>query len=353
MHAIGSDRTRTAGGKVILQSTIPKGWTPRVARTNTSAEFPGTAVMWEGEHFEVLEATPLPTGGVRYVLAPWRDEHTIRILEHYDEASEAQRHADFERARRQRQASVASRLSGIFLGHLPEPVQNHLRDELGVTPSNMTLLSCLLPLAALGTCVWMEVGAVLEQRLSPVPAWLWLILLYLLVETGIRFYLAMSQNRGMGSLIGSVFYLVYWPLARKRTQLPSPYASRGETFTPTILEPAADIALRDELQLKGPLLTLLTAAEQQELAQRYGFDYRRHAFGLTWGILVAAILGVVTSYITVSTAATFSAGLSMFCAAAVAIEQVLRLVTLQRRPAGSIFAVLVRPFVRTLFTARK
>lgn len=352
MHAIGSDRTRTAGGKIILQSTIPKGWTPRVAKTNTSAEFPGTAVLWEGEQFEVIEATPLPTGGVRYVLAPWRDEHTIRTLEHYDEASEAQRHADFERARRQRQASVASRLSGILLGHLPEPVQNHLRDELGVTPSNMTLVSCIVPLAAIGLCVWLQVSAALEQRLSPVPTWLWFLLLYLFLETSLRFFVAMSQSRGMGSLLGSMFYLAYWPLSSKRAQLPSPYASRGETYKPTVLEPADDIALRDELQLKGPLLTLLSAAEQQELAQRYGFDYRRHAFGLTWGILIVAILGVVTSYMKVSTAATFSAVLSMFCAAAVALEQILRLVTLQRRPAGSIFAVFVRPFVRALFTAR-
>ena len=39
----GSDRARQAGDRVILQSAIAKGWTPRTPKTLPNAEFPGTA----------------------------------------------------------------------------------------------------------------------------------------------------------------------------------------------------------------------------------------------------------------------------------------------------------------------
>ena len=42
----GSDRVRVDGERIVLSSRLPKGWTARVARTLTSAEFPGTAVLW-------------------------------------------------------------------------------------------------------------------------------------------------------------------------------------------------------------------------------------------------------------------------------------------------------------------
>ena len=80
----GSDRARRAGEKVILQSAISKGWTPRTPKSLTHAEFPGTTVLWDEQYFEVIEATATQTGGVRYVLAEWRESHTIRTFEHYD-----------------------------------------------------------------------------------------------------------------------------------------------------------------------------------------------------------------------------------------------------------------------------
>jgi hypothetical protein len=49
MQAYGSDRVRPGDGEqFVLLSRIPKAWKPRVAKSLTSAEFPGTAVLWEG-----------------------------------------------------------------------------------------------------------------------------------------------------------------------------------------------------------------------------------------------------------------------------------------------------------------
>src|SRR5258706_9014327 len=76
MQAYGSDRVRSEDGeRVVLLSRIPKAWTPRAPKTLTTAEFPGTAVLWEERYFEVLSAEALPQGGVRYVLGPWQEMH--------------------------------------------------------------------------------------------------------------------------------------------------------------------------------------------------------------------------------------------------------------------------------------
>src|SRR5688572_22192616 len=149
----GADRARQAGDKVILHSAIAKGWTPRTPKTLTSAEHPGTAVLWDEQYYEVIEATALPTGGVRYVLMQWREDHTIRTFESYDAQSEELRIADHERVRRQRRAGFLTNLSGVFLGFLPAPVQMHLENELGVRATRMTLLSCVLVMTTLGICI--------------------------------------------------------------------------------------------------------------------------------------------------------------------------------------------------------
>src|SRR5437868_10565469 len=92
MQAFGSDRVRSGDGEqIVLSSRLSKGWTPRVEKTLTSAEFPGTAVLWEEQYYEVVSAEPLPQGGVRYVLEPWRERHAMRLTDRYDADSEAHR----------------------------------------------------------------------------------------------------------------------------------------------------------------------------------------------------------------------------------------------------------------------
>src|SRR5215210_5779539 len=93
MQSFGSDRVRAGeGAQRILMSRIPKqGWTPRTPKTLTHSEFPGTAVLWGDEYFEVVDADALPQGGVRYILEPWLEQHTIRTADRYDQESEAAR----------------------------------------------------------------------------------------------------------------------------------------------------------------------------------------------------------------------------------------------------------------------
>ncbi|HYI07713.1 MAG TPA: hypothetical protein VEK57_01470 [Thermoanaerobaculia bacterium] len=347
MHPYGSDRFRAAGERVILQCAIPKSWRPRTPKSLTHAEYPGTAVLWDEQYFEVVEATQLQTGGVRYVLAPWQDHHTFRSFEHYNEQSEIRRADDFRQAQKQRAGSFVSHLSGIFLGNLPEPVQKHLENELGVSANRMTLLSCLLPLIFMGAVIWVFVDAQMRGVPPAIPIFFLYLGALLMLEAMIRFLVAMSQNRAMGTFLGGLVYIIYWQLHPRRATLPSPFAAPGESTTFTIA-PTEEIVLRDKLVMKGPLLTLLTPEEQKQLAERYGFNYREHAFWVAWVLMAFASLGAVSGFVSVAGSGDIGSLLSFLIAAGLALEQVLRLSALKRGPAGSILGAIARPFVRDL-----
>ncbi len=350
MRAYGSDRFRVAGGKVILHSRLGKGWRARTEKTLTQAEFPGTAVYWDDRYYEVLSAELLPAGGVRYVLGEWRDEHVIRVFELYDAESEARLAEDYAKAQRQRKHSVAARIAAMFVGHLPAHVQTHLANELGLFPHRLTLWSVLLVVIVTGSFVWIGVDTYMKGVVNPVPDWLLILTAFMLAESVFRYLVAMTQMRAMGSLLGILFYLFFWFAHPNRSKLVSPFqVAKGEGIATTI-PPAAEIEQRDALEMRAPLLTLLTPAEQELLAERFGFDYRKHAYGITWAMLVCAALGVASMLPKASQ--SISALVSLVCASLVVLEQTLRLLAFRRGPAGSVFGALVRPFARDLLGSR-
>jgi hypothetical protein len=346
MRAFGSDRVRASGERVVLLSAFSKGWTARTPKSGTHSEYPGTTVLCDEQYFEVVEATAAEGERVRYVLEPWREEHTIRQFEHYSEEAEARRLADYDLAKKQRRASTVSTWSGLILGHLPEPAQRRLQNDLGVSPSAITIISCIPPVVLFGVSVYLGIDAYMRGVKSPIPAPLFFLVAFMAFESFIRFFVAMQQGRGLGSVLGTLLYILYWSISPNKAKLASPFNERGDAlFT---LPPPDDVAVRDALAVKGPILTLLSRREQEQLAERYGFDYRRHAYGLTWIMLVCSLLGVISSYVKVSAGAGASVLISMFLAALVLLEQIVRLVQLRHGPAPSMFAPLVRPFARDL-----
>jgi hypothetical protein len=335
MQPHGSDRVRESGGKAILHSRLPKGWTPRTPKSTTHSEFPGTAVLWDDRYFEVLTADPLPAGGVRYTLADWKEEHTIRVFETYSEESEARIRADHETALRHRRHSRLARLSSMALGHLPGSVQERLANELGLFPARMTLMSLIPPVALFGTCVWLYVGAKIEEELSPVPSWLWLIALFMMLDTAVRFLVAMSQSRGIGSVPGTIAYVLYRVATGKRDAPPK--------LAP--LPVPEEIAQHDSVEWRSWMFTLLPPREQHALAQRYDYDYRKDAYSVAGAILAVGAIGILAS---VSKLDRFSGLSSLIVAGLIVLEQIVRLTSFKKGPAGSIWGALVRPFIKDL-----
>jgi hypothetical protein len=333
MRPYGSDRVRADGDAFLLACRVAKGWNARDGR------HPGTAVCWDETYFEVADVTPLPNGAVEYRLEPWRDEHAMRHVDRYDRASEQQRIAEHRRNLERAAKAKSASLLGIFTGQRPAAVQEHLGNEYGISPPRLTLISTIPAWLAFGACVLLAADAKVRQVSSPIPIWLWVVAGLLFFESLIRFQVVFSQNRPMGSVLGFLGYSLYYFLAPNRAKLIPPLqAEKGMSAT---------LHLSDEhhreaaFAVREPWLTLLSAHEQARLAQLYGYDYRRHAKQIALVILAIAAVGAFSMF--------GKNNLSALLAAALAVEQLVRLSVFPRRAIGSVLGLLVRPFTRKLF----
>ncbi|MEA2416129.1 MAG: hypothetical protein QOI58_2786 [Thermoanaerobaculia bacterium] len=339
MQAYGSDRVRAGDGdRVELFSRIPKAWTPRAPKTLTTAEFPGTAVLWEERYFEVISAEPLPQGGVRYVLEPWPEMHAMRTIDHYDDAHEMQRLAEHRAQLARETKRKSANALAVLAGHLPAGVQEEIGRELGIIAPRLTIFSALGVYAIVVALVLWIVSGIMSGVPRPLPAYL--ITGYLFVETSLRFGIAWLIGRPAGSAIGVVGYLIYYYTAADRTRAVSPFA-REKGMVVTITETPADRAVTDALVMREALVTLLSPADQACVAARFGYDYRHQSSVIALLILFFAAIGVATSL-------HRGAVISLIAASAIAAEQIYRLAILRSRPAGSILGIAARPFVRKL-----
>jgi len=341
----GTDRVRAvAGGRIILFSRYAKGWQPRVEKTLTSPEHPGMAIFWDDEIYEVVAADAQQQGGIRYVLELWREEHAMRVTDRYDEESEAQRIAEHEAGIRREKKRKAATLVAFLAGHLPAPVQEQMSSELGMFAPRMTLLSVL--------SVWLVIAALIvtmaQGLMHGIPLRPWQIILtaFLGVENVVRFNLAWSQNRPMGSLAGVLVYSMAYAAGWKRGMTSPLQESKGHSVY--VREEDADTTLRDRFHVREPLVTLLPPAEQEQFAERFDYDYRRHSSSVAWVVLVFSAAGIVTSLQNLRNDPGAGAFISLVCAGLIAVEQLLRLSAFKRGPAGSVLGVIVRPFMRSL-----
>ncbi|MBV8544232.1 MAG: hypothetical protein JO088_05760 [Acidobacteria bacterium] len=339
MQAYGSDRVRAVDGeRVELSSRIPKAWTPRVPKTLTTAEFPGTAVLWEERYFEVIAAEPLPQGGVRYVLEPWREMHAMRTIDHYDDAHETERLAEYRAQRSRERKRKSANALAVLAGHLPAAVQEEIGRELGIIATRLTILSALGVYAVVIALVLWIVSGIMSGTPRPLPAYL--ATGYLFIETSLRFGIAWLVGRPAGSAIGVLGYLVYYVTVADRSRAVSPFAREKGTVI-TITETPADRAVTDSLLMREALVTLLSPADQARVAARFGYDYRHQSSLIAILILFFAAIGVATSL-------HRGAVISLIAASVIAAEQIYRLAILRSRPAGSILGIAARPFVRKL-----
>ena len=335
MQAYGSDRVRDDGERWILSSRLDKGWNARVAKTLTSAEFPGTAILWEEQYFEVVAIDAHPAGGVQYTLERWRDNNAMRVSDRYDEASEAAR-VEESRARTLRETQRKSaNLLALLTGHLPAIVQNRIANELGVLPVRITIMSIVGVYAAVAAVVLLAVSRLMAHEGLP-PA-LVLVAGFLTIENTIRWLIVWTQGRPIGSVVGWIAYAIYYAITKRG---PSPFAFEKGWKVPITAAPH-DVARQDAFVMREPLVTLLTPREQARIAERYDYDYRRHSTNVALIILSGSIVGVISSVYQ-------HHAIAAVVAAALAVEQIVRILAFRRGPAASVLRFLARPFLTRL-----
>lgn len=327
MQAYGSDRIRKDGDRWLLSTRLEKGWTPRVEKTSTSAEFPGTAVLCDEQYFEVVSVDAIPNG-VRYTLEPWREQHAMRQTDRYDAESEIARAEVRRAAITHNKRRRVINLVGIFAGHLPADVQEKLGAEYGVFPHWLTLMSTagMYALAVIGFLVATD-----RIMKGEIPAWLLIASLLLAVETIFRTGFALMGRRPIGSFIGIISYTIYAAVT----------GTLVVSDLPKIPDAPEHVAAQDALAMREPLVTLLPRHDQLRVAQRFDYHYERLSPKVAGMILIFAGLGAVT-------AGQKGHIPGMLVAAGVAAEQLYRLFEFRRGPTGSILGFVVRPMVRKL-----
>jgi hypothetical protein len=282
-RAVGRDRLGVeSAGRLSLECDVPKGWRARAAATPTSAEHPGTAVVWEGRHFEVLEIRT-SGAGVRYVLAPWDERHAMRVVEVYDEHAEAAREKERADAARRSDRHVGILLVAPFVGCLPAHVQERLEVEYNV-PARVLSLASALPLCVLG---WFALVLLLASSFgAPAPPTGILVLgVYLLAESSVRLSVCVAQGRPIGTLVGTLVYEVWRRLGRAKARAEGKPVPTEKALWDVDVEAGQDE--RDRYARLEPLAGLLPVDDQVLLAERYGFD------GIRWGRIEAIFLLVM------------------------------------------------------------
>jgi hypothetical protein len=350
MRAHGSDRVRRGeGDQWLLASRLPKGWHPRVEKTLTTSQHPGTAVLIEDQYYEVVSITPRATG-VEYQLEPWRDEHVMRHVDRYDAESEQARIEEHRRAAQRAVKRRSTLAAGLITGQFPAAVQEHYANELGIVAHRLTMVSTIPAWAAFGFCLWLIADARLQKVQSPVALPLLIVVALLSLESATRFVVAWTQNRPMGSLPGVLLYSLYYFIAPNRAQLVAPFQiERGTGITFTVPK---EEELRGALAIRAPLMTLLTPVEQQKIARRFNYSFHRDAVVVAWIALLCAGTGAFSILQKLQAAPSLLRAVSFLVAAIVAVEQPLRLLKLRSSSAAaSLLAPLVRPLARKLLDA--
>jgi hypothetical protein len=346
-RAFGEDRLEAGGdGEVWLHCPAPKAWLARRPKTLTTAEYPGTAVEWQGGVFEVLRTEPQADGSIRYRLAPWEEAHAIRRMERYDAASEVARGAEQldrrERIRRRRLSILFAPLVGL----LPGETQKRMEGEFGAPAVAMTIASAL-PLAVAGFLglfdhLLRSVGGGLglpEVLTPPFP-----VAIYLCMESALRLASAVAAGEPMGALP-----VVVAAMAWREARAPGS-GSRGRSRP----LPDAERDALDRFRMLEPMLSLLAPEEQRTIARRFPFDPIRWGRITSWALLIVGVVEAGASLVSLFVGRLGIADAAWLLAGGfLALEQVRRLRILRSgSPAGSVLGVLVRPLARPLFSAR-
>lgn len=345
-RAFGEDRLEAGGDEMWLHCPAPKSWLARRPRTLTTAEYPGTAVEWQGGVFEVLDAQPQADGSIRYRLTPWGEAHAIRRMERYDEASEAAHRAEQADRRQSVRRLRLSILLAPLAGMLPGDVQKAMANEFGA-PALLMTLSSAAPLTFLGGMGVVYCLSSAVTGASP-PEWLLPVSAYVFGESICRAGSVIAAGEPMGSLPVVTAYQAWREHRARKGKGKSAAASAAST------PPQEERDAFDRFRMLEPFLALLDSNEQALLAERFLFEPIRWGRITAWALLIvggveagASLVKLFLGGFGIADAAWLLAG------GFIAFEQVRRLRILRSgAPAGSVLGAVVRLFVQPLLAGR-
>ncbi|MCM2317028.1 MAG: hypothetical protein NDJ92_17915, partial [Thermoanaerobaculia bacterium] len=325
-RAYGRDRVESLDrGRVRIVSPAPKGWRAGKQATRTTAEFPGTAVAWDGALWEVVSSEERSGANSRYVLVPWRDNHAIRLAVDYSAASEIALEATRRKGEARNRMSAGIFAMGLFAGQLPAHVQRQIESEYGFVAPRMTLLSLVPEIVFAGIAV---MGLPIEDLPGPKwPAWVLVLGFLALVDVLARSWYCLMRNLPLGSVPGLLAWYVammVFPGARRFDREATRVDERGRSTT-SARAPSDFEREHDAYAVREPFLALLPASDQMRLATTFGFD--PIAWGRRSALTIAAVAGsgVLSSLIKIGEG-TAGVGtlLSLVIAALLFAEQLLR-----------------------------
>ena len=335
-NGIGTDRVRVApDGTVALSCRHSKpDWVARRPADGIRGDFPGTCIRWGEEMFEVVSVQPVGQG-VRYLLAPWRDDQTIRTICDYDRTSEARREEERTAAARREAAAKSFTIGALFAGLLPGDVQTELESELGVVAYRATFLSAIPLLLVGGYCLIGFMSSSLGGNALGMPVWVYLMGIYFWLESMVRIGVSLSQSRPVGSLPLVLGWEILATLRGRRAIRPEPLK----------IEPDPSATARDAFIQREPFLSFLSPAEQLALERAYEFDWRQR--GRTSAIFVLIVAVLFLSVFFLRGIERVGDVIGLLLVAYLLVEQIMRLQRISAgRPAGSILGVFVRAFSR-------
>lgn len=334
---VGTDRVRVEeDGTLILSCRHPKDdWVARRPAEGLRGDFPGTCVRWGDEALEVVACESAGVG-VRYRLAPWRDDQTIRTITDYDEPTEARRAEERAAASRRETAAKGFRLGSLLVGLLPGDVQRQLESELGVPAHRATLYTSILLLLLGGYGLIGLMTSSLGTNALGMPFWVYGLGTYFWVESMVRIGVAMGQTRAIGSFPVVLVWELVAALRGKRSIANKPRLQ----YVPDPSETERDAFIQRE-----PFLALLSPEEQLALERRYGFDWRRRGRA---SVTFLALFALITAAITlVGGIDGVGEASSLAFMIYLLVEQGIRFSAISGgRPAGSVFGMFVRVLSR-------
>ncbi len=235
-------------GQLLLHSPIEKPrWKARLAGSHTHAEFPGTAIAYRDEYYEVTAVQATADGrGVVYTLSPWDDRHLLRAPQTLDEAALVALAEEFSRDQR----PVPSILWLPWYGALPAEDQLRRESDDGVPATHATIASSVVGLAvALPTAaaaVLLLVDPWTFGAEHPELGWIrrtCLVWFYLLIESLVRLLVSLALHRPLGTLP----LVLLWGIPRAVRQHRDESIQRAENRTHRPPDASSLLQARDRL----------------------------------------------------------------------------------------------------------